>query len=155
MRNPSLPDRRRIKERRAKPTSPLSPSSLFGSRGHFRREEDRKKYRYVDLYSLRSVLTIFTTIILSLTDAIFTLRLVSLGAKEINPVMDFFLQFGPFPFLISKYLLTGSCLIWFLVHKNFTIWRGRIKVKTILIGVLILYLILIIYELILLFTLGV
>ncbi len=150
MSNLSFPDRRSKNDRRAKPTSPLTTSSLFGLRTNSRRVQDKKKHRYVDRYSRRSVSLIIVTILLSIADANFTLKLVSTGAQEINPVMDFFLNFGPIPFLIAKYLLTGTSLIMFLVHKNFTIWGGWLKVKNLLIFVLVMYVILIIYELILL-----
>ncbi|MFQ5771126.1 MAG: DUF5658 family protein, partial [bacterium] len=121
MPNLSHPDRRTTQDRRSKPTSPLSPSSLFGARAFIRRQEDRVKQRYVDRYSLRAVSAILLTIILSIADATFTLKLVSMGAKEINPLMDFFLKFGPLPFLFFKYIINGTCLIWLLINKNYTI----------------------------------
>ncbi|MFQ5604745.1 MAG: DUF5658 family protein [bacterium] len=147
------PDRRSKKDRRQKPTFPLTSTSLFGARMHFRREEDRQKFRYVDRYSLRSVLTVLFTIVLSIFDATFTLRLVKLGAREINPLMDFFLKFGPAPFLLTKYLLTGICLLWFLVHKNYAILGGCISVKRLLLIILVMYALLILYELSLLILL--
>ncbi|NIR49364.1 hypothetical protein GWO43_12830 [candidate division KSB1 bacterium] len=123
---------------------------MRGSRTHYRREEDRAKYPYVDRYSFRSIVTIVLVIILSITDAVSTLNLVSRGAQEINPVMDFFLSFGPFPFIVAKHILTGTCLIWFLIQKNYGILGGLIKVKHLLLAVLVLYVGLIVYELVLL-----
>ena len=143
------PDRRK-QNRRYKPTSPITVPSLFGKRKNVRRDEDRLTQPYVDLYSFSSVLSVLVTLILSVTDAIFTLKLISLGGSELNPFMDFFLQLGPFPFLIVKYLLTGTCLIVFLVHKNRVIFGGRLRVKFLLIFSLLVYFILIIYELVLL-----
>ncbi|MFQ6114457.1 MAG: DUF5658 family protein [bacterium] len=143
------PDRRVQKDRRTKQTSPLSSHSLSGSRKDIRRKEDRNVHFYVDRYSIRSILVVQVALILSIADAVFTVKLVGMGAKEINPVMDFFLRFGPVPFLLVKYVLTGSCLIWFLVHKNYFLFGSRISVKHILILVPILYTILISYELVL------
>lgn len=147
MREYSHPDRRVQEDRRAKTTSPLSLSSFFGSRKDIRRKADRDNHYYIDRYSLRSVLTVLSALILSVADAIFTLHLVSMGATEINPVMDFFLQFGPLPFLLVKYFLTGTSLIWILVHKNYYLFAGRLRTKYILIAIPILYSILIMYEL--------
>jgi hypothetical protein len=144
------PERRVQTDRRNKHTSPLTFSSLTGSRQHLRRVDDRASARYVDRYGTRSVFTVLFIVALSVTDATFTLKLVSLGAQELNPVMDFFLQYGPIPFLVAKYLITGSCLVWFLVHKNFSIWGGSVSVKSILITVLVMYGALIFYELLLL-----
>ena len=143
------PDRRK-QNRRSKPTSPLTTPSLFGKRKNIRRDEDFLTQPYVDLYSFSSVLSVLVTLILSVTDAIFTLKLISLGGSELNPFMDFFLQIGPFPFLIVKYLLTGTCLIIFLVHKNRVIFGGRLRVKFLLVFSLLVYLTLILYELVLL-----
>ncbi len=143
------PDRRK-QNRRSKPTSPLTTPSLFGKRKNIRRDEDLLTQPYVDLYSFSSVLSVLVTLILSVTDAIFTLKLISLGGSELNPFMDFFLQMGPFPFLIVKYLLTGTCLIIFLVHKNRVIFGGRLRVKFLLVFSLLVYFTLILYELVLL-----
>ena len=149
MQNLPHPDRRK-QNRRSKPTSPLTASSLFGKRKNIRRQEDSLNQPYVDLYSFSSVLSILVTLILSVTDAFFTLQLISLGGSELNPFMDFFLQLGPFPFLFVKYLLTGTCLITFLVHKNRVIFGGHLQVKSLLVFSLLLYVTLILYELALL-----
>ncbi len=142
-------DRRTLKDRRKRPTTPFSWKSLTGSRRYARRADDKLTYRYVDRYSARSVLVVLVALILSVGDAVLTLHLVSLGAEEINPIMDFFLRLGPLPFLLVKYVLTGISLLWFLIHKNFYIFGGRFSVKYILISIPILYVFLILYELIL------
>lgn len=105
----------------------------------------------MDRYSLRSVSIVVFILILSVTDAVFTLRLIGMGGKELNPVMDFFLGLGPVPFLLVKYLITGSCLLLFLIHKNRLVYRGRVSIKAVLIAVLFLYVLLIFYELTLLY----
>jgi len=143
------PDRRHQRDRRDRPTSPVTRSSLFGTRKHIRRVEDRQRYFYVDRYSVRAVVTVVATIVLSLTDAVLTLKLVATGAEETNPVMDFFLQRGAVPFLVVKYLLTGTCLVMFLVLKNHRFLRGTVSVKVIMMAVLLMYLLLICYEIIL------
>jgi len=104
----------------------------------------------MDRYSLRSVLVVVFTVVLSIIDAALTLELVSHGAKELNPVMNFFLSYGPYPFLVVKYLITGVCLVVFLIHKNYSVFGGRVSVKNLLIIVLVTYVVLIGYELVLL-----
>ena len=142
-------DRREPEDRRARSTSPLSSASLQGTRSYFRRSEDRRKYYYVDRYGLRSVGVVMLAVFLSLTDAFFTLNLLELGAREANPVMNLFLRFGELPFLAAKYLLTGGCLLWFLIHKNYSLFGTRFTVKTLMVSVLVIYSVLIVYELIL------
>ncbi len=151
MQNLPHPDRRQ-QNRRSKSTSPLTASSFLGIRKNIRREEDHLTQPFVDLYSFWSVLSVFVTLILSVTDAIFTLKLISLGARELNPFMDFFLQLGPTPFLTVKYILTGTCLVFFLVNKNRVIFWGHFRVKLLLVFSLLLYFALILYELVLLST---
>lgn len=155
MQNSPHPERRQQKDRRAKPTSPFSSSSLFGSREKIRRKEDKQRHHYVDRYSFRSAVTILVIIVLSMTDATFTLKLVALGAaKEINPVMDFFLQLGPITFLTVKYVLTGICLLCFLIFKNHSFLGDRVTGSSLIVAVLIIYAVLIFYELTLFYRLN-
>jgi len=143
-----ISDRRRDPDRRDRPTSPLTRASLFGVRQYFRRETDKRRLRFVDRYSWRAVATVITVIILSLIDASFTLKLVAIGAaSEVNPVMDFFLNLGAIPFLLFKYALTAVGLLSFLVLKNFTYLSGKLKVSSLMLGILLLYAVLILYEL--------
>lgn len=144
------PERRSGKDRRAKPTSPFTWSSLRGSRRNARRAEDREKHRFVDVYSPAFLLAIAVILSLCVLDALFTLELISRGAQELNPVMAFFLQFGYLPFLLVKYILTASGLMTLLVLKNCTVWGGWISVKAVLLTIPFLYVILIAYELFLL-----
>lgn len=144
------PERRSGKDRRAKPTSPFTWSSLRGSRRNARRAEDRDRHRFVDVYSPTFLLVIVVILSLCVLDALFTLELIRRGAQELNPVMAFFLQFGHLPFLIVKYLLTASGLMTLLILKNCTVWGGRISVKVVLLTFPFLYLILIGYEVFLL-----
>jgi len=146
-RNSHEPERRSGIDRRTRTTSPLSSRSLFGSRRRVRRKEDREIHYYVDRYDLTSVLAFLCTLLLSVADTFLTLLLVDAGASELNPVMDFYLKAGPIPFLMAKHLLTSSCLILFLVHKNYQLLSGRITPWNILVVVPFLYALLVAYEL--------
>jgi hypothetical protein len=148
------PERRRGGDRRKSPTSPLSWHSLFGSRRHNRREADRANHWYVDRYDSASVLAFVSTLLLSVADAFLTLKLVHDGATELNPVMDFYLKAGPPPFVMAKYLLTASCLILLLVHKNYRVLAGRMATWNILYIVPFLYGLLIAYEVNLMLSFG-
>jgi len=143
-------ERRSGKDRRARPTSPFSIQSFFGSRRLYRRKEDARKYFFVDLYSPFSVAVLVFTLILSVTDAFLTLRLVGDGVRELNPVMDFFLDLGPFPFILVKWFLTAFGLTTLLVLKNYYLWQGRIKAVVVLAVLPFLYLVLVSYEVLML-----
>lgn len=87
-------------------------------------------------------------VLLSLLDAVLTLKLLDLGAaREVNPVMAFFIRQGPVIFLTAKYVITVVCVTTFLVLKNFSYLHGRISVKSLLVFIFILYACLIVYEL--------
>ena len=63
--------------------------------------------------------------------------------------MHFFLTYGAIPFLSVKFVLTVICGVVFLIHKNRLLFGGRVSVKVVLLGVLALYVLLIVYELML------
>jgi hypothetical protein len=139
-------ERRSGKDRRAHPTSPFTIQSLVGSRRRYRRKEDARKHFFVDLYSPSSVAILVATLVLSISDAFLTLRLVGDSVHELNPVMDFFLRLGPFQFIMAKWFMTAFGLITLLVLKNHYIWQGRIRAVAILAIIPFLYLVLVAYE---------
>ncbi len=113
-----------------------------------RRDESTIGY-YVDRYSFRAVLVTVAVVSLGVLDGVFTLYLVQHGAREINPVMAFFLELGAGPFLAAKYTLTGISALALMIHKNFYLARIRVSVKQIVVAVFLLYALLIVYELLL------
>lgn len=145
-------ERRSGQDRRSRPTSPFTLRSLYGSRRYGRRKEDRALHYYVDRYGIRSVTILVVSLLLCLIDAYMTIYLLSLGAQELNPVMDFFLRIGTIPFLLVKYSVTGLALMWLLIHKNYPLMGGRFTGKGLLLGVPVLYTLLVLYELFLVFV---
>lgn len=109
-------DRRRA-DRRSRPTRPWLDlfSPLRRARG--RRSADR--IGYVDRYSKQDVGLLLAIFLLNVADAFMTMLWLHRGGREANPVMDFFLDFGPAAFLAQKCLVVGFWLILLLVHKNF------------------------------------
>lgn len=94
------------------------------------------KYRLHDItrpwFDLRTLLMVLLVILLSVADAFFTLFLISTGAEEINPFMDYFLNFGPYVFFAVKYLLTCSSIFIVLLIGNVVILRGRLRARGLL-----------------------
>jgi len=86
-----------------------------------RRESDRSGY--VDRYTRYDVWLLLSVFLLNVGDAAFTMRWLSRGGREANPVMDFFLDIGPGAFLAQKCLVVGFWLLLLLVHKNFRFAR--------------------------------
>ena len=50
-------------------------------------------------------------LMLSALDALLTLWLLDIGASEMNPVMAYFLRFGPLVFMTIKYFITSMAVI--------------------------------------------
>lgn len=78
-------------------------------------------------------------------DAFFTLRLIELGAIEINPVMALMIGQGALAFAVSKMLLTGVCVL-ALVFLSRSKFMNRIRTGLILTGCFSFYAVLICYE---------
>ncbi|MCE5335911.1 MAG: DUF5658 family protein [Desulfobacteraceae bacterium] len=149
-----FPDRRSGRDRRARPTSPFTKQSLFGVRRRFRRKEDSCRYFFVDWYDPHLLAILLVTLILSTGDAFLTLRLVAEKFEELNPVMDFFLGIGPVAFVLAKWALTVFGLTTLLVLKNHYLPGLRVKTATCLMVVPIFYIVLVIYEIVMVMKIG-
>ncbi len=103
----NLSERRSGKDRRARRWSNLIWFLKTGRRHRLRRKSDRRSLRLLDHYSPNLFYTLTLVLLLSVADALLTLWLLDRGANEINPVMAYFLQFGPSTFMMTKYILTA------------------------------------------------
>ncbi len=119
-------DKRRVRDRRQKPTKPFSKYMLLGRRRSIRRRTDRKTHMYVDLYGHYLLLTLLLIILLSIFDAYFTIFHVERGAREINPFMDFLIGYGNIYFFAIKYILTALGLLVLCIYKTLLIARAII-----------------------------
>ncbi|MCK5552727.1 MAG: hypothetical protein KAJ09_06245 [Deltaproteobacteria bacterium] len=127
-------DRRAVRDRRQRPTSPFSTYVFLGRRRSIRRKTDRKTHIYVDLYGHYLFLALLLIILLSVLDAYFTIFHVERGAREINPLMDFLMGYGNTYFFIIKYTLTALGLILLCIYKSLLLSR------TIIVCILFFYL---------------
>lgn len=78
------------------------------------------------------VLSVLSALVLSMTDGALTLKLLGLGARELNPVMRFYLELGPGIFIGFKYLLTSSSLLFLAMHQRRSFLGGRITGRQII-----------------------
>lgn len=117
-----------------------------GGRQHARRESERQNY-YVDRYNHRWMWVSVSILVLCCLDAIFTLNLIRLGiATEANPVMRVLIEHDLMLFMLAKYTLTVLGLFTLLMHKNFRVFK-HFKVGHVLCGLVVMYALLIKYEL--------
>ena len=128
----SYMDRRSGKDRRSNKIPEAKSLFIHGRRKGIRRKEDKYKIVFFDQYSSKIFLSIIVLLLLSITDALLTLILIGNGASEINPVMAYFLKFGPYTFISVKYFLTCYTAIIFLVFSNIFIRKLKIYVSSLL-----------------------
>jgi hypothetical protein len=118
-------DMRSCSDRRKYPTPVISRFTLYGGRRKIvRREADKKKHLFVDLYSTRLLIALLFVLGLSCLDAFLTLELIENGrVVEANPLMAFLLEYGVQPFTIIKFTVTAAALIVLCLFKNVNITR--------------------------------
>ena len=66
----------------------------------------------------KTVAAIILIVALTIADTVLTLELVSRGAKELNPVMRYYLGHGPLMFFGVKYLLTCTSVLLILMLES-------------------------------------
>jgi hypothetical protein len=118
-----------------------------------RRIDDETVNVYVDRHEPWLVYMALGAMLLSITDAFFTLALLQHGSYEMNPFMDYFIQKDIHLFFMVKFGMTAACIIFVLMHKNFQFLRV-FKGYHVLATSFALYSILICYELTMLIQLG-
>ena len=112
-------NRRGSVDRRMNPTPMLSRHTVWGRRQTVRRVEDKNQFVYVDRYNVGLFLFLLAILLLGLADALLTLYHVHVNdAKELNPIMAFFLGISPSAFFHVKSVLTALCLLVLCLHKN-------------------------------------
>jgi hypothetical protein len=104
-------ERRSGKDRRKRSFHFLRRPFSTGRRRTLRRKSDRCRFFLFDYYSPKLFYSIVLVLLLSVLDALLTLVLISEGAQELNPVMAYFLAFGPNIFLLAKYLITSASVV--------------------------------------------
>ena len=128
MKNGFITDRRSGVDRRKSSGITIRSFLAGGRRKAFRRREDEQKIYHVDQYNAFYFSGIVFVLILSAMDALLTLFLVDNGAVELNPVMDFYIQSGPYHFFATKYALTTIGVFSLLILRNIYLRPFRIKV---------------------------
>jgi hypothetical protein len=119
-------DRRSGQDRRSHHLPEIKSLFIYGRRKEIRRQDDKNKTSYFDQYNSTLFAAVVLILFLSIIDALLTLFLVECGASEINPIMAYFLKFGPVTFLSVKYFLTSYSVIVLLIFSN--VFFRKIKI---------------------------
>ena len=111
-------EKRSGKDRRTHRFPKLKYLLFAGRRSRARREEDWPNAFYFDRYSSSIFAAIVLILLLSVLDAVLTLYLLDHGSRELNPIMSYFLKYGPFVFMGAKYFLTCLGVVLLLLFRN-------------------------------------
>jgi len=145
--NSTILSNRSGKDRRTKSGFNIRSFLFGGKRENIRRQEDTRKIFYVDHFSPRLFFTITTIVFLCALDALLTLFLLHRGAYEVNPLMSFFLEFGPYTFFVSKYLLTIVPVICLLMFRNVNLRMIKISTRSVLHIMALFYIVVVAWQL--------
>ncbi len=136
-------DRRKEPDRRQK-RADLCHTHVMrgGKRRCSRRKADRWKHLVADSYSSRLWLKLLSLFVLSILDSYLTILLIHAGvAEEVNPVMAFYLGYGPQSFITMKLLFTAAPLFLLCLCKDFSLTKITLNSS------LVMYMSLVAYEL--------
>jgi len=134
-------------DRRTKSGFNIRSFLIGGKRETIRRQDDKRRIFYVDRYSSRLVAVIVAILSLSVIDGFLTLFLLDHGAYETNPVMAYFLEFGPYTFFTFKYLLTIIPAIGLLMFRNVFLAAIRIYTHSLLYFIAVTFMAVVVWEL--------
>jgi hypothetical protein len=139
-----LPDRRRV------PTGPWDTFRLAGRRACVRRRSERQGVYFLDRFDALTLALIVSLLGLTIVDGVLTVELLDVNSEEMNPLMGHLLARGHTAFFLGKYILTALGLPFLLVYKNYPMFGTRFRVGYLLPVFLGLYLVLVLYQMVLL-----
>lgn len=119
-------NRRKLKDRRTKPTPALSRFIIWGRRRTFRRKDEQGSGGYVDRYDGRLFLILTLALGLNVLDSWFTMVILEDGGREINPVVGSVIQLYGDGFWVWKFAIVSVCLILLCLHTKFRLVRPAI-----------------------------
>jgi hypothetical protein len=122
-----------------------------GRRANVRRKEDLHHTFYFDRYSSHLFAAIVAILLLSVLDALLTLHLIGRGSTEMNPIMSYFLRYGPVVFMGAKYFLTCFGVVILLLLRNAVRKRSITHAETLFSYIIGAFTTVIVWELYLIF----
>jgi len=149
--SPYKEKRRRI-DRRTNNKARLKYLLFNGRRERSRRDEDSGKAFIFDRYNQKLFFAITVILVLSILDAVLTLVVIQRGARELNPVMAYFLEHGTLAFIVAKYVLTSIGVLILLIFKNVFLTKIKIYTHSLFPCVIFVFITVIAWELFLIYS---
>jgi hypothetical protein len=106
-------------ERRKRPTPPLSRYSFFKGRRMYVDPKHTTDGAYVDVYSWRLAILLLLFFVFTVVDSVSTLVYLEKGGREVNPIAQWMIDQGDLFFILTKGVVSGLCILFVMIHKNF------------------------------------
>ncbi len=132
-------DRRVSENRRGRRATPLSWPPFFGKGHHVRREEGRQTSPYVERHG--SIVFFFLVLILGLNilDSLFTMMILDLRGREVNPIVRAAMDLYGSNFWIWKFGIVSLCTVLLCMHSKRPVVKGIIIVLCCIYFTVVLY----------------
>ncbi len=137
-------EKRGFTDRRRQPTPLFSRYTFWGRRKILRRKEDQEKGGYVDRYSPRLLFFLILIVGLNVLDSSLTLIILESGGWEVNPIVRSAIDVYGDRFWVWKFMLVSVNSILLCLHSRFR------YVYNIILGITFMFLVVILYQIILL-----
>jgi Domain of unknown function (DUF5658) len=121
-----MEEKRTLRDRRQKPTSPISRHTFLGKRETIRRKTDQEQGGYVDRYSSALLILLVLVVGLNILDSLFTMMILDSRGYEVNPVVGAVIELHGEKFWIWKFGIVSFCLVLLCLHSKFKWTRGVI-----------------------------
>ena len=144
-------ERRSRKDRRKTARPVIRSLYRGGKREIIRRREERNIIFWADRYSQTLFGAILLILFFSVLDGLLTLFLIDHGATELNPVMAYYLDVGPYAFFSVKYLLTSVAVVILLLCQNAFLRTIRIHTRSLFYVIVAAFMSVVAWELYLIF----
>jgi hypothetical protein len=115
-------------DRRQRPTPMVSRFTFFGGRRSSGRRNGETENAYVDVYNPRLVALLLLFFSLTVIDSVSTLIYLGKGGRELNPLAQWMIDQGGTFFVLAKGILSGLCLLFVMLHKNYSAARVALAV---------------------------
>ena len=150
-RQANFQERRSRKDRRKTARPVIRSLYRGGKREIIRRREERNIIFWADRYSQTLFGAVLLILFFSVLDGLLTLFLIDHGATELNPVMAYYLDVGPYAFFSVKYLLTSVAVVILLLCQNAFLRTIRIHTRSLFYVIVAAFMSVVAWELFLIF----
>lgn len=106
-------------DRRKRPTPRLSFYSFWRGRRKTVTEAVVEDGGFVDVYNVRLGILLLVFFFFTVIDSVSTLVYLEKGGREVNPIAQWMIDQGPNFFILTKGGISGLCILFVMIHKNF------------------------------------